>query len=439
MAGESSTETSGVDEPAVVDESAVTDAAASAPAAEETPPEVSAARPRRWLVLGLTVLGGLVMLVAAVSTWVDRQVLDTDNWVDTSDALLADDDIREALSRYIVDEIYANVDIAAQLEDRLPPVLDRLAGPAAAALRDPATGAVERLLDTDQVRNIWERVNREAHGALVRVLEDETRPGISTAEGTVTIQMGELITEVATRLGLPDAVIERIPPDVGTVTVIESDKLAAVQDAVTAVKWASVLLFLLVVGLFAAAVALARGWRAVAVRNVGVTAVVVGLLLLVALRVAGSYILDNFVEVSANRPAAAAVWEIGIDLLRDIGRNIFAIGVVIALAGALLGASRPAVRLRRFIAPAVTASPAIVWGVAAALFFLLVLWGPLPALETWYGFLTAAVLVALLVEALRRRCARDLVEDADAADTTPEPPEDTDAAEPVEPVSSGSP
>jgi hypothetical protein len=382
-------------------------------------------------VFALTLLGGVVMFLAAISTWVDRQALDSDNWVDASDALLADDDIREALSRYIVDEIYANVDIAAQLEERLPPVLDRLAAPAAAAIRGPATDAVERLLGTDQARAVWERVNREAHEALVRVLEDETRPGISTAEGTVTIEMGELIRTVGTRLGLPEAVIDRIPEDAGTITVIESDKLAAAQNAVKAIKWASVLLFLLVVALFVLAVALARGWRAIALRNVGITAVVVGLLLLITQRVGRNYVLNNFVELSENRRAAGAVLAIGTELLRDIAWNIFAVGVVIVLAAALLGPSRVAVRIRRFIAPVATGSPTILWGIAAAIFLLFVLWGPLPALETWYGFLIAAAVVALLVEALRRRCLQDAADEGDRPAA--------DSAEPAEVVSSAGP
>jgi hypothetical protein len=444
MAGESSTESSPVDDAvadAVVDEAVVDDTPAPPPPPPppEHPPEVGRARPRRWLVFALTLLAGLVMFLAAISTWVDRQALDTEHWVDASDALLADDDIREALSRYIVDEIYANVDVAGVLEERLPSVLDRLAAPAAAAIRGPATDAVERLLGTDQARDIWERVNREAHAALVRVLEDETRPGVSTAEGTITIQLGELIRQVGTRLGLPAAVIDRIPEDAGTVTVIESDKLAAAQDAVTAIKWASVLLFFVVVALFVAAVALARGWRAIALRNVGLTAVVVGLLLLVTQRVGRNYVLNNFVELSENRKAAAAVLAIGTELLRDIAWNIFAVGVVIALAAALLGPSRAAVRVRRFIAPVVTASPAIVWGIAAAVFFLIVIWGPLPALETWYGFLLAAVLLALLVEALRRRCLQDAAEPGPPESVPSEPPEETDTTEPAESVEARSP
>ena len=51
--------------------------------------------------------------------WVKRQALDTDAWVDTSTNLLENDQVREALSVYIVDQLYANADPQAVLEERL--------------------------------------------------------------------------------------------------------------------------------------------------------------------------------------------------------------------------------------------------------------------------------------------------------------------------------
>jgi drug/metabolite transporter (DMT)-like permease len=215
-------------------------------------------------------------------------------------------------------------------------------------------------------------------------------------------------------------VVDRIPADAGQVVLVSSDELAEAQDAVATIEWASVLLFILVVALFVAAVVLARGWRRVALRNVGVAVLVVGLLLLVIHRLVGNYVVDNFVNVEANRDVAASVWLIATQLLRDIGRNSVAIGVLILLAAALAGPSRSATAVRRFIGPAVTGHPAVLWGGAAVLFLLLVLWAPLPVLETWWGALTAAAILAVAVEALRRRCAQDTAEPLSPGGLQPE-------------------
>ena len=52
-------------------------------------------RGRRILVWGLVALAMLLVLVCSLTVWVQRQALDTDNWVDLSTELLENDDVRE--------------------------------------------------------------------------------------------------------------------------------------------------------------------------------------------------------------------------------------------------------------------------------------------------------------------------------------------------------
>src|SRR5262250_2197095 len=96
------------------------------------------ARTARWRIITawvLIVVATIVALGASLDVWVKRQALDTDNWVETSSNMLENDQIREALSVYLVDQLYANVDVQARLEQRLPDQLDSLAAPVAAAQR----------------------------------------------------------------------------------------------------------------------------------------------------------------------------------------------------------------------------------------------------------------------------------------------------------------
>ncbi len=110
-------------------------------------------KPHSVVVHLLIALAALIMLVTAANVWVDRAALNTDNWVDASDQLLADPTIREAISVYVVDQLYTNVDVSAQLGGLLPGDLSGLSGALASALRNPATDAVDRLLATDQARH----------------------------------------------------------------------------------------------------------------------------------------------------------------------------------------------------------------------------------------------------------------------------------------------
>ena len=95
----------------------------------------------------LVVLATLILAFFAIfSIWANRQALNTDNWVHTSDRLLQNKKVDERLSAYLADQLFANVDVQAELEKALPPQLAaagrarrRRARPAGAA--DRRTGA----------------------------------------------------------------------------------------------------------------------------------------------------------------------------------------------------------------------------------------------------------------------------------------------------------
>lgn len=365
-------------------------------------------KPHSVAVHLLIVLAAVILLVTAVNVWVERAALNTDNWVDASDQLLAEPAVREAIAVYVVDQLYTNVDVSAQLGDLLPADLSGLSGALASALRNPATDAVDRLLATDQVAAIWSNANRVAHETIVNILEDDTRvQALSTSGGSVTLDLRDVVVQLADNLGLPGTVADKIPADAGQVTIIQSSKLEDLQTAVTFVKWASWLLLFVVIGIYAGAIFLADGWRRVATRSVGLSTLIVGLLVLAGLRFGGDRLLDSVVEKESNRGAAEAVWRIGSALLHDIGWNIASIGALIVVGAFMAGPARIATAIRRFIAPAFVGGPGARWGVGAAIFLLMVLWAPLPALTNWFGIVVFAAIVAACIEGLRQLCLAD--------------------------------
>ena len=96
---------------------------------------------RRGLALTLVVLASVVGFVAIFSVWTNRQVLNTDNWTATSSRLLERPAIRNEVADFLVDQLYANVDIESELRSVLPPRAQPLAGPAAGALHSFADRA----------------------------------------------------------------------------------------------------------------------------------------------------------------------------------------------------------------------------------------------------------------------------------------------------------
>jgi len=53
------------------------------------------------------------------------------------------------------------------------------------------------------------------------------------------------------------------------------------------------------------------------------------------------------------------------------------------------------------------------WGIGAAIFLLVVLWAPLPALTNWFGILVFAGILAACIEGLRGLCLADRAHAAD--------------------------
>ena len=359
------------------------------------------ARRRTILVWVLLVLGTLVVLVGSLTVWVKRQALDTDSWVNTSSRLLEDDDVRGALSIYIVDELYANLDPQETLEDQLPENLQGLAGPIAGALRQPAVEGVDRFLQRPRVQDLWERANRAAHEALLRVLEDETRAGVSTAGGVVTLDLRTLLISIGEELGFGEQLDSRLPETAGQITILRSDQLDAAQTGVKILKVLSWLIIFIAIALFAGAVWLARRRRGT-LRNVGAAILLVGIVLLVIRRVVGNYIVDALSSGESVRDAVGSTWVIGTDLLAEVAWALIIYGLVILLGTVLAGPFRYARRAREALAPSFRERPEFGWAVLAGLYLLLILWGPVPALRNWLGVIVLGALIALGFEAFRR-------------------------------------
>ena len=354
------------------------------------------------LIWALILCAALIAFVSTLTTWVNRQALDTQSWTKSSARLINDPQIRSALSVYIVNQLYENVDVAGQIRAQLPTQFKGLAGPVSTALRSPAQQGVDQLLSQPRVVNIWVNANKVAHEQLVAILENKTRPGVSTANGTVTLNVRTILIELAHELGLSGNLVGKIPPDAAQITVLHSDQLSVAQDAVKAIRVLSIWLVVLVFVLWGLALYLARGARRATLRDIGWSIITVGLLLLVVRRLGENYVLDQL-TTQQTRPVGHRVWLVATGILGQIGWALILYGAVTVLGAVLAGPTRAATRIRAWLAPFVNPRPAIAWGVTGGVYLLLVLWGPTHALRSPIGILVFAGLISLGVYTLRKQ------------------------------------
>jgi hypothetical protein len=357
---------------------------------------------RRAAVWTLITLAAVLGLLAILATWVNRQFFDDNSWQKASKQLIQDPAIQSSLSVYLVNQLYANVDVPGAIAEKLPPNLKPFAVPAAAALRQPATDAVKLLLTRPRVQDLWIKSSTVTHRRLVNVLQNKTGAGISTGQGTVTVDLGELLRSIAPDLGLPPAAAAKIPPNTAVITVMRSDQLGAAQKAVRAIRAVSVWVLVLVFGMLAAALYLAVGERRETLRNIGWMLVLVGLLVLVIRRVGGNYAVNSLTSPQYRDPAHQ-VWLIGSSILGEIGWSVILYGIFGVLGAVLAGPTRVATVARRHIAPILNENQGIAWAGVAFAYLLLILWGGTHALRTPFGILILGGLLALGVVALRRQ------------------------------------
>jgi len=352
------------------------------------------------IVAALLVLATLIAFLAIFSIWVNRQALNTDNWVSTSDKLLQNEEVRTQLSNYLANELFANVDVQAELEKTFPPRLAPLAGPAAGALHQLAPKVAERTLETSQAESAWSAANRAAHETLLKIL-DGNGSTVSTNGGEVTLDLKSLLSESGGQLG--GKLASKVPPDAGQLTILKSDQLSTAQDISKLVRKLPIVLTLLALLLYGLAIYLAGPRRRQALRSVGFGFIVAGILSLLLRGVAGNTVVDALAGNESVKPAVEAVWSIGTALLVTVAVSAITFGILVVIAAWLAGPTRIASSLRREAAPYLRERRGTTYAVVGLIFLVLILWAPVVAFHKPIGLLLLAVLMVLGTEALRRQ------------------------------------
>ena len=173
--------------------------------ASTQPPEMR----HRVKVRILVILASVLAFLAIFTSWIDQQLLDTNEWVHTSGRLLEDKEISDAVATYSVDQLYANVDVTRLIKNRLPGDLQQLASPASAGIREIATRAAMRAFQSQRVQNLWQDANRVAHTQLVAILEDK-HAAISSQNGKVVLDLKPIVYQLADRLGFKKQVANAV-------------------------------------------------------------------------------------------------------------------------------------------------------------------------------------------------------------------------------------
>lgn len=294
---------------------------------------------RKVAVALLILLGCILAAGTNVGVWVRSTLVDSDSWVAAVGPLTNDEVVVNALSVYVVDQVFEQIDAEQLAQEALPEQYSFLIDPLVSAIEDLVTDLVAGVIRSDQFRAVWEAFNRTLHEALVDILLGESVLGgdrelLYLQEGQLILDLSDLVGFVQNTLRLGDLV--PVGDEVtGTFVLLESEQLAGMQRVVTLVNRLGIWLPLLTLLAFFIAWLISL-WRRETLMWIGI-----GLAITMAISLLVMLIGDPFVTTSVADPVmrslVTSAWE---TLLRGLYIQtllLLIFGLVLAAGAALAG------------------------------------------------------------------------------------------------------
>ncbi|MFZ3572117.1 hypothetical protein ACOKM5_34885 [Streptomyces sp. BH097] len=328
---------------------------------------------RRTIAAILIALVAVLAVTSVVGVWGSRTTLNTDRWIATVGTLPEDPKVNAAVSTYLADEIFDQLDVEQRLADALPPRASFLAGPVTGAVHDFMREKVSQLIANERFQELWRTTNRFAHERIVALLEKRNE-NVQVKGDTVTLNLlpvvnnllGSLETELPSVFGkkidlptlssgeLPPGLHQRIekaigkdlPEDFAQIRLYNRHTLSQLQDAVVLFKRALVGLLIAVPVLLALSLWVSPNRRRTLLQ-LGLWLVVTVTVLTAVLRGVRDQLLGQLPEGVYREGARSALWTI-FTTLRERGDQLLWLGVAIAVLCYLVGPGRLPSALRRW-------------------------------------------------------------------------------------------
>ena len=352
----------------------------------------------------LTVVAILLALVGMLAFYVAHTALDEAGFKTVSQNMIEDDAIRTQIANTSVDELYANVDVEAAIADRLPPGQKGLAPVLTGISRSGAYRVAEAAFDRPRVQKAWVETTTATQRQLVKLLDDKSK-FIQTENGEVVLDLRPIIIQIGDQVAVIGKVAEKLPNSAGKIAIIQADQLETAQTLTRVLRAVANWMWLVALALAALAVWLARGRRRIELRAIAIGVLVVGLLMLVARRAGGGYVVDHVVKDDGAKPAAHNAWNILTQTLADRAWVWIVLGILLLIGVWFVGDTDRAGRARRAALPVLQNRPAT-YGIAAVCLVVLALIAPLFA-RGWVMTLVLLALVVAGIEVVRNIAQRE--------------------------------
>ena len=328
----------------------------------ETPATSTPAQPKpeqrrigvRSIAAVLALILGLGLLpLGTVTYWGHRTVTDTERFLETMQPLAYDEDVQDSLAVFITDKIEAQIDpeelvnqLFAGLIEQYPS-LKALVPIVAGAVDSLIAQVVDRLVRSDQFKQLWDLANTAAQKSLMAILEGRDGGPVSLQGDEVVLDISVLVDQVKQGLvdrGFAAAANINIPEADRQVVLLEAPQLAQIRTIYTYTSPVAASLIFIALLLLILAVVLARR-RPRMVAWAGGGAAVGGGLLVIGLGI-GESLFVNTLEGTPFEKASQTFYDQLLKFLYNGAYGLIVLGIIVFAVGLYLCGARWAVELR---------------------------------------------------------------------------------------------
>ena len=325
--------------------------------ATSTPAEPTPAKRRigvRSIAAVIALILGLGLLpLGTVTYWGHRTVTDTERYLETMQPLAYDEDVQDSLSVFITDKIEEQIDPEALVNQLFAGLIEEY--PSLKALVPIISGAVDsliaqvvdRLVRSDQFKQLWDLANTAAQKSLMAILEGRDDGPVSLQGDEVVLDIGVLIDQVKQGLvdqGFSAAANINVPQADRQIVLLEAPQLAQIRTIYSFTSPVAAGLVYIAVLLLVLAVVLARR-RPRMTAWAGGGAAVGGGLLVVGLGI-GESLFINTLEGTPFEKASQTFYDQLLKFLYTGSDSLIVLGIIVMAVGLYLCGARWAVELR---------------------------------------------------------------------------------------------
>ncbi len=299
------------------------------------------------------ILGVGLLPLGTITYWGHRTVTDTERYLETMQPLAYDEDVQDSLSVFLTEKIEEQVDPEALVNQLFAGLIEQY--PALKALVPVVSGAmdsliaqvVDRLVRSDQFKQLWDLANTAAQKGLMAILEGRDDGPVSLQGDAVVLDISSIIDQVKQGLvdrGFAAAANINVPEADRQIVLLEAPQLAQIRTIYSLTSPIAVALFFFAILLLVLAVVLARR-RPRMVAWAGGGAAAGGLVLIVGLGI-GETVFVNTLEGTPFEKASQTFYDQLLKFLYNGAYAIVVLGIIALAVGLYLCGARWAVELR---------------------------------------------------------------------------------------------